>query len=95
MNTAATVCDDSTLCLDGSEKLFHESIRTVQRFSEFSGLKMNNDKTQIVWIGSKRNSQVRFQRHMNLCWDPGIFKVLGVKFSTDTEQINEINYDLN
>ena len=54
---------------------------------------MNNNKRQIVWIDSQRNSQVQFQRGMNVCWDPGIFKVLGVKFSTDTEQINAINYD--
>ena len=30
---------------------------------------------------------------MNFCWDPGIFKVLGVTFSTVTKQMNEINYD--
>ena len=30
---------------------------------------------------------------MNFCWDPGIFKVLGIKFSTNTDQINVINYE--
>ena len=64
-----------------------ESILTLQKFAKMSGLKMNNDKTQIVWIGSQA------LRDMNFCLDPGIFIVLGIKFSTDTDQINEINYD--
>ena len=89
----AQFADDTTLCLDGSEQTFNESIHTLQRFAQISGLKMNNDKTCIVWIGSKKHSQVRFMRDMNFCWDPGIFKILGVTFSTDTEQISTLNYD--
>ena len=59
---------------------------------------MNNEKKRgkkrKVWIGSKKHSQVRFMRDMNLiCWDPGIFKMLGVTFSTDTEQTSTLNYD--
>ena len=61
--------------------------------SQFSGLKLNNDKTQVVWIGSKKNSKVRFLRDKNFCWDPGIFQVLGIKFSTDTTQISAINFE--
>ena len=30
---------------------------------------------------------------MNFCWDSGIFKVLGIKFCTDTDRISEINYE--
>ena len=44
--------DDITLCLDDSEQSFNESIHTLQRFAQISGLKMNRDKTCIVWIGS-------------------------------------------
>ena len=54
--------DDTTLCLDGSEESFKESIQTLKKFALFSGLKLNNDKTQVVWIGSKKNSKVRFLR---------------------------------
>jgi hypothetical protein len=85
--------DDTTLSLDGSEESLRECIKTLKAFTLMSGLRMNNDKTQIVWIGSRKNCKVRFMRDMNFCWDPGIFKVLGIKFSTDTERIAEINYD--
>ena len=55
--------------------------------------KMNYDKAQIVWTGSRKHSKVRFLRDMNFCWNPGIFTVLGDNFSTDIQQISTINYD--
>ena len=78
--------------MDGSEESFKESIQTLEKFALFSGLELNNDKTQDVWIGSKKNSKVRFLRDMNFCWNPGIFQVLGIKFSTDTTQISLISF---
>ena len=85
--------DDTTLCLDGSEESFKEAINILKIFSQISGLKMNNDKTIAVWIGSRKNCGLRFSRDMNFCWDPGIFKVLGIKFCTDIDRISEINYE--
>ena len=58
-----------------------------------SGLQMNHDKTKVIWIGSKKNSQVQFLRDMNFCLDPGIIKVLGMTFSTSTDQINVTQYE--
>ena len=62
-----------------------------------SGLKMNDNKTKGIWIGSKKNSQEQFLREMIFCWDRGIFKVLGIKFSTYTDQIkdNTLNWEKN
>ena len=85
--------DDTTLCLDGTEDSFRESINVLLRFSEMSGLKINNEKTQVVWIGSQKNCQIRFLRDRNFCWDPGIFQVLCIKFSTDIDLISKINFD--
>ena len=60
-----------------------------------SGLRVNEEKTQVVWIGSRTNCRVWFLRNTNyFCWDPGIFnKVLGIKLCTDTDYISEINYE--
>ena len=49
---------DSALFLDGSEEPFKKSMQTFEKFALFSGLKLNNDKTQVVWIGSKKNSKM-------------------------------------
>ena len=84
---------DTTLCLDGSEESFKEAITILKTFSQLSVLKMNNEKTKAVWIGSRKNFRLRFSRDINFCWDPGIFKVLGIKFCTDTGRISEINYE--
>ena len=54
---------------------------------------MNYDKTTAVRIDSRRKCQIRFMMDMNFCWDPGIFKVLGIKFCIATKQIVNINYE--
>ena len=50
MVLSSQFADDTTLCLDGSEESFKESIQTLKKSALFSGLKLNNDKTQVVWI---------------------------------------------
>ena len=85
--------DDTTLYLDGSEESFTESIKMLDIFSKISGLKVNNDKTQIAWIGSSRNSNVKYMRDKNFIWDPGTFKVLGIHFSVNTNEITNINFE--
>ena len=54
---------------------------------------MNFEKTQIVWLGSRKNSDIRYMRDKNFIWNPGIFKALGIKFSVNIEEIVPINYD--
>lgn len=85
--------DDTSAFLDGSERSFTEAIHTFDRFSEMSGLRVNNEKTKVVWIGSRRGCGVKYMRDRNFLWDPGIFKVLGITFSTDTGQISRLNYE--
>ena len=85
--------DDTGLCLDGSERSFKEAINVLMSFAKISGLKINYDKTQVIWIGSEKNSDVRFLRDKNFCWDPGIFKYLGITFSTNINEITNLNYE--
>ena len=57
------------------------------------GLMINIDKTVAVWIGSRRNSQMKFMPELGLTWNPATFKVLGVMFSTDLNEIVPINFE--
>ena len=84
--------DDTNLYLDGSESSFKETIKVLDLFASFSGLNINNDKTQIIWIGSRRNCGLRFMRDRNFIWDPGTFKILGITFSTNLEELVALNY---
>ena len=85
--------DDTTLGLDGREESFTEAIHTFDKFSAVSGLQINNDKTVAVWIGSRKNCGMKFFRDRNFCWDPGTFKVLGIKLSTNLDCITDMNYE--
>ena len=93
VNLLSQFADDTTLCLDGSEKSFIEAVHTLTRFAHISGLKINFDKTQVVWIGSRKNSGMQYMRDKNFVWDPGTFKVLGITFSTNTDTIVQLNYN--
>ena len=84
--------DDTVLCLDGEESSFRAAIDTLDNFSRISGLIINNDKTQIMWIGSRKNCNIKYMRDRNYTWDPGIIRILGINFSTNLDSLSEINY---
>ena len=68
--------DDTTLILDGSKKSLEESIKELKIFANISGLKMNIDKTQVVWIGNKKYSTDTFLHDLNLQWGRDSFTLL-------------------
>ena len=85
--------DDTTLFLDGTKKSFEACIECLNFFSSISGLSMNYDKTKVIWIGAKRNSHIRFMPEVKFEWNPVIFKVLGINFSTQIGDIVKFNYE--
>ena len=46
--------DDTALYLDGSKESFEEAVTILCFFAQLSGLRVNYEKSQAVWIGSKR-----------------------------------------
>ena len=45
--------DDTTIILDGSENSLTETLNELENFAKISGLKLNFQKTQLIWIGKK------------------------------------------
>ena len=43
--------DDTVLFIDGSEKSIQAACNNLDLFANMSGLKVNVDKTDVVWIG--------------------------------------------
>ena len=84
---------DTTFFLDGTRESFCSCMCVLQQFASMSGLNINVDKTKAVWIGSRRNSKLRFMPEINLDWNPVTFTVLGVVFSTDVLEIVIINFE--
>ena len=48
--------DDTTLILDGTRQSLVSALNTLEIFGSISGLKMNTDKTKIIWIGKQKYS---------------------------------------
>ena len=92
-NLLSQFADDTTLCLDGTEKSFAEAVAVLVKFGQISGLHINFDKSQVIWIGSRRNCNLKYMRDKNFVWDPGTFKILGFIFSTNLDDIVKINFD--
>lgn len=87
--------DDTSLFLDGSEKSLRNALNVLKLYARISGLGMNTEKTKVVWFGSMKNSTVRFCQEENLLWETHNFKVLGINFSINLQEMVEINYSIN
>ena len=84
--------DDTSAILDGSETSLNETLNELSWFAIMSGLKVNFDKTQVVWIGRKKYSTDTIKTKWKLQWGNSEFKLLGIKFNVDLNKINNINY---
>ena len=85
--------DDTTMILDRTEESLRASLSTMETFGNISGLKLNREKTEALWIGSKRNCDRRLCPEKTFKWPREKVKELGVWFSsTDHELIISMNY---
>ena len=82
--------DDTFCLLDGSNKSLNTVLSIFKKFEQLSGLKINVDKTQIVWLGSKTGSEERMG-HQGLKWVEK-FTLLGITFSVRLCEIDDLNY---
>ena len=68
------------------------TLEELEKFSKISGLKIYYDKTQIVWIGSKKHSSDTIKTKWKLSWGKDSFKLLGINFNTDLDKMAKENY---
>ena len=85
--------DDTTLFLDGTKKSLQSSLSVLEIFGSISGLKMNTDKTKIVWIGRKRFSKEKMSTSVPLSWGNNEFDLLGIHYTVNLSEITTHNYD--
>ena len=84
--------DDTSAMLDGTERSLNQTLEELSRFSKISGLNINFDKTQLVWIGSEKLSTRSIKTKWKISWGSNQFKLLGILFITDLDKMIEINY---
>ena len=61
--------DDTQIFLDGSESALRSTLNILHKFYEMSGLKINEEKTKALWIGSMSRSDLKLCQEFRLDWD--------------------------
>ena len=84
--------DDTTLTLDGSQVSLQAALNTLETYGTYSGLKMNKEKTKLIWLGRKKFSKEKLNVSVNLDWGCTEFTLLGIQFSTDMRKILDLNF---
>ena len=84
--------DDTSLTLQFTAETISETLKAFKEFELASGLKMNLDKTEVLRIGSIKNTDIILCPESNLKWTNDPVKLLGVLISTDLNEMIEINY---
>ena len=69
--------DDTTLILDGTKESLIASLKTLDDFYEVSGLKLNDKKTEALWIGVKSGNDGISIPGRNFKWPKYKVKALG------------------
>ena len=83
--------DDTQIYLDGTKSSLEETVVTLKTFRFISGLKVNVDKTQAIWLGAASGSPLRLG-HEDLDWVDRSFKVLGIVFSSNFKNMWKLNF---
>ena len=84
--------DDTTLLINGSQQSVKAALNVLEIFGNMSGLKMNTEKTKVIWIGDKKYSNNKLQVNSRLECGITEFTLLGITFNVDINKIVEINF---
>ena len=85
--------DDTTLILDGSRESLLSSLAMLEDFSKVSGVRLNDKKTEALWIGASIGNDKIQLFGKELKWPKGKVKSLGLWISTDRELFASLNYN--
>lgn len=86
--------DETSLILDGTKKSLWSSLSILRKFAKISGIHINFNKTQVVWIGGKKSSNAKICEKEALIWGSKTFKIFGIEFNTQLNEIFNMNFSL-
>ena len=86
------LADDSNCFIDGSDSSLKSLFDTIEIFSQSSGCRLNISKSEAIWIGSKKGTQLYPFSEKGLKWNKSTFKTLGIHFSLNTKQLYDLNH---
>ena len=71
-------------CYEALFEIFHD-------YTTFIGLKINYNKTEVLRIGSLRNTDASYYTELPLFWSDGPIKILGMMFTGNIKEYKKIN----
>ena len=81
-NSRNTHADDTTMISNGSQSSFSRTLHLLDAFASISGLTVNYDKMEALWIGSSKNLNAALLSYKPITWAERKAYALGVRFST-------------
>ena len=84
--------DDTTLTLNGNQDSLSTALGTIENFGNVSGLKLNDKKTEALYIGSMVDKKEKVLPEKKIKWPENKVKVLGAWISTDPAITLKLNY---
>ena len=85
--------DNSSLIFGDDEKSLNTALKVIDNLASCSGLRENFDKTRALWFGAKRGCDEELITDKPITWNhEGTFKLLGIEFSVNQEDITGSNY---
>lgn len=83
------LADDTTLFLKSKEEIL-SALNIIEIFGSFSGLKLNKNKTEGIWIGKLKHSKDKIS-NINFVDKP--VKVLGLYVGNNKKECDKLNWD--
>ena len=84
--------DDMWLALKPTTENINNVIQELDRFSKYSGLTINYDKSVATIVGPMRDTDAKFYTLKPLFWTDGPFRVLGIMIHPDWQVMYQENY---
>ena len=83
--------DDLWTAMKVEKASYREQLRLFREYKNFTGLGINYDKTEVLRVGSLRNTNAHFYSFLPIKWSDGPIKILGIHIS-DIKEATSINY---
>ena len=84
--------DDTCLTILFDQDSLNSVIQTFDLFENFAGLRINYDKTDILRLGSLRNSDAKFYTQRPLNWTNDPLLILGIRVTQCAADVIEVNF---
>ena len=82
------LADDTTLFLKSKSEI-HIALNLIEVFGTLSGLKLNRNKTEGIWLGALKHCKDKFE---SIKWTDDPVKSLGVYFGRDQNICKHLNF---